>query len=84
MGIREIQLLKVVAAHDPDNKYNIVRLLDDFVSHNHLCGIREMDAEWKEPCMAMITRSTPHIWVKSSCTSAIVDTGRPNLSDTLS
>lgn len=41
MGLREIQLLKLIATHDPEQKYNVVRLLDDFTARNHLCLVFE-------------------------------------------
>jgi serine/threonine protein kinase len=41
MGLREIQLLKELSRHDLENKYNIVRLVDDFSAHNHLCLVFE-------------------------------------------
>lgn len=41
MGLKEIQLLKELAAADPDNKYNVVRLLDHFEDREHLCVVFE-------------------------------------------
>eukprot|EP01114_Cavostelium_apophysatum_P013047 TRINITY_DN3077_c0_g1_i2.p1 TRINITY_DN3077_c0_g1~~TRINITY_DN3077_c0_g1_i2.p1 ORF type:complete len:702 (+),score=197.94 TRINITY_DN3077_c0_g1_i2:235-2340(+) len=40
-GLKEIQILKDLAAADPQNKYNIVRLLDSFEGRDHLCLVFE-------------------------------------------
>jgi len=41
MGLKEILLLKELAATDPKNKYNVVRLLDHFEDRGHLCLVFE-------------------------------------------
>lgn len=37
MGYKEIQILKDLANNDPQNKHNVVRLLDSFEDREHLC-----------------------------------------------
>lgn len=38
----EIKLLKLMNQRDPDDQYFIVRMLDHFVHHNHLCLVFEL------------------------------------------
>ncbi len=41
MGIKEVQILKDLAMADPNNKYNIVKLIDSFEDRDHLCIVFE-------------------------------------------